>query len=456
MRLRIQPLDYPENAADLFAPFAAEPWAVFLDSAGQDRFDIIAARPSLTLTTWGQISQISQLGDPAVVRESRDSPFELLRSCLPRPPLEPGELPLPGCLIGYFGYDLARPLMGLPEGGSGHGFPDLAFGRYDWLILVDHQQRRAELRGHAQALSEAQWQGLLRQLQGPLARTGDGPLRALGQIQASLDETGYAQAFAAVQGYIREGDCYQINLARRFQAQVRGDAWLAYKQLRGCSPAPFGAYLNLPWGQLLSNSPEAFLRLRANRVSTSPIKGTRPRRAEAEQDRAALAELEASAKDRAENLMIVDLLRNDLGRSCAFGSIRVDRLFRPASFANVHHLVSDISGRLRPGEDALSLMANCFPGGSITGAPKRRAMQIIAQLEPARRGPYCGSLAYLGPDGSMTSNILIRSLLRQGEQAWFWAGGGLVADSLLADELAETEQKASILKRLLLGELQPG
>ncbi|MBF0255781.1 MAG: aminodeoxychorismate synthase component I, partial [Gammaproteobacteria bacterium] len=374
----------------------------------------------------------------------------------------PSEGPLPGSLIGYFGYDLGRQLQALPDGQPNREpngqpddtFPDLAFGRYDWLIVVDHQTRRTELRADAEVLSDAQWQGLIQQLQASPTQPKEPqpkgqPLHALGPIQASPDWSGYAEAFARVQAYIRDGDCYQINLARRFQAQVSGDAWLAYQQLRQHSPAPFGGYFNLPWGQLLSNSPEAFLRLRAGQVSTSPIKGTRPRSMDTAQDQAALAELQASAKDRAENLMIVDLLRNDLGRSCAYGSIGVDRLFRPASFANVHHLISDISGQLRPGEDALSLLANCFPGGSITGAPKRRAMQIIDQLEPARRGPYCGSLAWIGPDGSMDSNILIRSLMRQGDQAWFWAGGGLVADSVAEEEFAETEQKASVLCQLL-------
>jgi para-aminobenzoate synthetase component 1 len=491
MKLRIQPLAYTEDASRLFDAFAAESWAVFLDSAGLDRFDIIAARPSLTLVTQGRTTLVSS---PAGSHESEESPFDLLRASLAQAATEPSEGPLPGSLMGYLGYDLGRQLQRLPDREGADAFPDLAFGRYDWLIVVDHRTRRAELRADAEVLNDAQWQGLIQQLQAPptqprepqpnghgadsttpeyetsfdrFGTRGSGlgtrklprmfhskgqPLHALSPIQANPDWPGYAQAFARVQAYIRDGDCYQINLARRFQAQVGGDAWLAYQQLRQRSPAPFGGYFNLPWGQLLSNSPEAFLRLRAGRVCTSPIKGTRPRSKDAMQDSAALAELQASAKDRAENLMIVDLLRNDLGRSCAYGSIRVDRLFRPASFANVHHLISDISGQLRPGEDALSLLANCFPGGSITGAPKRRAMQIIDQLEPARRGPYCGSLTWIGPDGSMDSNILIRSLMRQGDQAWFWAGGGLVADSVAEEEFAETEQKASVLRELLQGQ----
>ncbi|OGT93314.1 MAG: aminodeoxychorismate synthase, component I, partial [Gammaproteobacteria bacterium RIFOXYA12_FULL_61_12] len=275
------------------------------------------------------------------------------------------------------------------------------------------------------------------------------PLRARGSIAVAPDRTGYGAAFKTIQGYIRDGHCYQINLARHFRADAEGDPWAGYRRLRGLSPAPYGAFFRMPQGCLLSASPERFLTLKDGRVTTSPIKGTRPRHADPVRDAALAEELRHSAKDRAENLMIVDLLRNDLGRSCRLGSIRVDELFRVDSYATVHHLVSDISGNLGAGEDALSLMRNSFPGGSITGAPKLRAMAIIEELEPARRGPYCGSLAYIGFDGAMDSNILIRTLTHREGRIGFWAGGGIVADSTEQAEFEETEQKALALRKAI-------
>jgi para-aminobenzoate synthetase component 1 len=213
--------------------------------------------------------------------------------------------------------------------------------------------------------------------------------------------------------------------------------------------------MNFPFGQVLSSSPECFLTLRSGQVETRPIKGTRPRRPDPAEDARQVAELSASPKDRAENLMIVDLLRNDLGRVCRPGSIRVPDLFRVEHYATVHHLVSTVTGELAAGRDALDLLAACFPGGSITGAPKRRAMEIIQELEPAARGLYCGSLGYLGVDGDMDLNIAIRTLTVADRVAEFWAGGGLVADSRADDEYRECGHKARALRETLEGFLTP-
>jgi para-aminobenzoate synthetase component 1 len=263
-----------------------------------------------------------------------------------------------------------------------------------------------------------------------------------GPLGTSLDTAAYAQRFARVRDYIARGDCYQVNLARRFSVAAVGDPWTLYRELRRRNPAPLAAYLNTPQVRVLCSSPERFLRVDGDRVETCPIKGTRRRSPVPEQDRLAREELLASAKDRAENLMIVDLLRNDLGRSCALGSIRVPSLFAVESFAGVHHLVSRITGRLAPGQDALGLLRGCFPGGSITGAPKIRAMEIIEELEGERRSVYCGSLFYLGFDGRMDSNIAIRTMIHDGRELVFWAGGGIVADSSCAGEAEEIAVKA--------------
>jgi para-aminobenzoate synthetase component I len=268
-------------------------------------------------------------------------------------------------------------------------------------------------------------------------------------VRSNMDVAQYTAAFNRIQHYIHEGDCYQVNLAQRFSAQVEGDAWAAYCRLRNISPAPFAAYLNLPDVQILSASPERFLQVRRGQVETRPIKGTRPRSDNAAQDRAYADELLSSLKDRAENLMIVDLLRNDIGKNCAPGTVRVPNLFELESFSNVHHMVSTITGKLAPGHTAMHLLRGCFPGGSITGAPKLRAMEIIEELEPHRRGVYCSAIGYIGFDGNMDTNIAIRTAVVADGEISFYAGGGIVADSEADKEYRETWDKAANMLELI-------
>jgi para-aminobenzoate synthetase component 1 len=230
------------------------------------------------------------------------------------------------------------------------------------------------------------------------------------------------------------------------------DAFGLYRRLRDLNPAPFAAFLRFDDVEIVSASPERFLSLRGNRVETCPIKGTRPRGRTVEEDRALADELLTSEKDRAENVMIVDLLRNDLSRVCRDSSVDVRGLCELETFATVHHLVSTVVGALQPGLTAVDLLAACFPGGSITGAPKIRAMEIIAELEPTRRGPYCGSIGYIGFDGCMDTSIVIRTYAMRNGRVTFQAGGGIVADSTPAAEYAETLAKA----RALIAALSPG
>jgi para-aminobenzoate synthetase component 1 len=251
--------------------------------------------------------------------------------------------------------------------------------------------------------------------------------------------------------YILAGDIFEANISQRFKADL--PAGLApfdlYRRLREINPAPFAAYLNFKDTQLASASPERFLKLSAGYVETRPIKGTRPRGKSEEEDATLARELVASEKDWAENVMIVDLLRNDLSRVCENHSVQVPQLCGLESYPSVHHLVSVVTGRLRSGMGALDLLKAAFPGGSITGAPKLRAMEIIAELEPTRRGPYCGSVAYLGFDGALDSSIIIRSFcIRQG-QVSFQAGGAVVADSVPRQEQEEVLAKAGALFRAL-------
>jgi para-aminobenzoate synthetase component 1 len=275
------------------------------------------------------------------------------------------------------------------------------------------------------------------------------PFRVNGKIISNLTRDAYGHAFNAVHKYLHEGDCYQINLAQRYSAQASGDAFAAYLELHRLSAAPYSAFLDWPQLQILCSSPECFLRIQQGRVETKPIKGTRARSDDAAEDSRLAEELRHHSKDRAENLMIVDLLRNDLGKCCEPGTVKAPKLFEVESFANVHHLVSTVEGKLRSGHDALDVLRDCFPGGSITGAPKQRAMEIIEQLEPHRRGAYCGTIGYVGHDGNMDSNVAIRTLVYANQEIRCWAGGGIVADSKCEAEYQETLDKATAMLELL-------
>ncbi|MGA7749810.1 MAG: aminodeoxychorismate synthase component I, partial [Gallionella sp.] len=320
---------------------------------------------------------------------------------------------------------------------------------YDWALVLDHRLQTARLVSYQRFAETTELlPQILQRLQNSPTLPAD-TFRVQGKITSNFTPDSYAAAFARVQDYLRAGDCYQINLAQRFSAAATGDALGAYLALRRLSPAPYSAFLNLPQARILCASPERFLRVQNGSVETRPIKGTRPRSSDMPQDRKLAEDLLSDPKDRAENLMIVDLLRNDLGKNCVPGSVRVPKLFELESFANVHHLLSTVEGRMAEGRDALDVLRDCFPGGSVTGAPKLRAMQIIEQLEPHRRDIYCGAIGYVGFDGNMDSNIVIRTLVYSGGEVRCWAGGGIVADSDVEAEYQETMDKASAMLKLL-------
>jgi para-aminobenzoate synthetase component I len=430
------PLPYQPDASRYYAALADLPWAVWLDSGGMARYDILTAAPHRTLT----------LDEGAV----QGDPFALLRNALGEQVAPVEGVPFAGGALGYWSYDLVRRMMVLPDIAQDTGqLPDMAVGIYDWAVVLDHRQHTARLVSHRRFAETAELlpQILLR-LQSPPPLPAD-TFCVHGGIASNFTPASYAAAFAAVQDYLQAGDCYQINLAQRFSAKAEGDAFGAYLALRSLSPAPYAAFLNLPHARILCASPECFVSVQDGKVRTKPIKGTRPRGSDAQQDRLLAEELRSHPKDRAENLMIVDLLRNDLGKSCEPGSVHVPELFKVESFANVHHLVSTVEGRLAAGRDALDVLRDCFPGGSVTGAPKLRAIQIIEQLEPDRRGIYCGAIGYAGFDGNMDSNIAIRTLVHGNGRIHCWAGGGIVADSDLAAEYQETLDKASAMLKLL-------
>ena len=407
------------------------------------RYDILVADPSQILVTRGNETIITSASGSV---SSDSDPFELLRDALNLESAlecEPG-VPFAGGAVGYFGYDLARRIEALPDlADDDIGMPVMAIGIYEWAVVFDHHEERCWLVSHGRcSQTRDNWSQLL-ELFGALHSVANGEFRASSAITSNMDADAYEQAFQRIQHYLVEGDCYQVNFAQRFSVEVSGDPWQGYLQLRQQNPAPFSAYLNTPFGQILCTSPERFLRLEGKKVQTRPIKGTRPRSRDEKTDLALKKELLKSEKDRAENLMIVDLLRNDLGKNCCTGSVRVPQLFAVETFATVHHLVSVIEGELCEESNALKLLRDCFPGGSITGAPKLRAMQIIEELEPCRRGIYCGSIGYIGYDANMDTNIVIRTALHRDGRLYYSAGGGIVKDSECAAEYQETFDKAA-------------
>jgi para-aminobenzoate synthetase component I len=275
------------------------------------------------------------------------------------------------------------------------------------------------------------------------------PVDAHPKLTSNRDRATYLRMIERAIEYIRAGDCFQVNIAQRLQMPATIAPLDLYEKLRTRNPAPFAGYFDLGEHVILSASPERFLRVDNGEVETRPIKGTRPRGMNVVEDQRLAHELQASAKDRAENVMIVDLLRNDLGRVCEYGSIRVDALCRLESYEFVHHLVSEVRGRLRAGLGPIDLLRAAFPGGSVTGAPKIRAMEIIAELEKTARGAYCGSLGFIGFDGSMDTNLLIRTFVYGNGWVHFSVGGGIVADSIPETEYAETWHKAEGMLRAL-------
>jgi para-aminobenzoate synthetase component 1 len=437
---------WPDTAARL-QRLAGQPWFALLDScrfaAGSGRYDVAGWAPRTTLMTRGALTTIT---DARGVRTSDADPLALLRAELgDEPPTL--DLPFSGGAIGAFAYDLARRWMRLPDSAVRDiDFPEMAVAIHDRALVVDHVAERAWYvqRGQPQAIVAADQAALA--VPRTLTPAVLGPRFVVSSnVAPDIARADYARAFARIQRYLRDGDCYQVNYTQRFSATAAGDPFDAYLRLRRLNPAPYAAFLRVPGAAVLCSSPERFIAVADGEVVTHPIKGTRPRDADPLRDRALADELLASAKDRAENIMIVDLLRNDLGRRCATGSVAVPRLCALESFARVHHLVSEVRGRLRADTHALDVLRDCFPGGSITGAPKQRAMEIIEELEPARRSVYCGAIGYVGHDGRMDTNIAIRTLLFARDRLYCWAGGGIVIDSAADAEYQECLDKAAAM-----------
>ncbi len=415
------------------------PHLLFLDSADRHpergRYSYVTADPVAWFRAFDPIIQ------PAIYERTPELP------------------PFQGGLAGLFGYGLGRQFEAIP----GHRIDDLAtddvaLGHYDFVVAFDHHQRRAWIVANRSVQRFEQirdW--LARPTPGRFAATNvqsrsctpQFPLPGHPTVISNFSPDGYRDAVRRAIEYVHAGDVFQVNIAQRLLAPLAEHPLELYGRLRERNPAPFACYFDAGDFQIVSASPERFLKVTDGEVVTQPIKGTRPRGRTPEEDAILLHDLVTNPKDRAENVMIVDLLRNDLGRVCEFGSVMVPKVCEVETYRFVHHLVSEVRGKLREGKTPFDLLRAAFPGGSVTGAPKVRAMEIIAELEPTARGPYCGSIGFLGFDGTMDANILIRTFTASRGWLQFPVGGGIVADSDPDREYEETLHKAEGLLRAL-------
>lgn len=467
---RLHALPYRPDPTGYFERLLSAPGAVLLDSgrpsAQRGRYDIMSAWPVKT------IRPETEESGPSFFQRARRCLGELGDAGFP----DGTELPFAGGLLGYLAYDFGRRLDApLEREPDDIALPDAILGLYDWALISDHHAKTSQLIFHPRCTSETQARvlSIFPEPQSVAGAAGSRP-RAGGRhdvlapaftlhdtFRPSTKPGTYRLAIERILDYIRAGDCYQVNYTQRFQAPYEGDPWPAYLALRHACPTPFAGYLALDENAtdratraearaaILSLSPERFMRLQERQIEARPIKGTRPRGQTEASDRQQAEALRNSIKDRAENVMIVDLLRNDIGRSSRIGSVHVPELFSLETYPNVHHLVSCVRAELAEGLDAFDLLAGSFPGGSITGAPKIRAMQIIDELEANRRSIYCGSLLYVDVRGEMDSSITIRTLLAKDGRISCWGGGGIVMDSNWQDEYQESLDKVTVLLRTL-------
>lgn len=450
------------SAEEVYALFAREQDSVFLDSAidveGTGRYSFIARDPFLVFTSKGQIVS---LRDAEGTSTQVGSPFAILKDLLYKYSTDKVSQfpPLTGGVIGYFGYDmgyLLEEIQGSTQEDS--DVPDCCLGFYDVVLIFDHSEGKTYVASNGfpeideekriyranQRIDE-----LIKLLKGacPLALPRQ-PI-AQGEYTVNFTKDDYCKMVQQAIDYIGAGDIFQVNLSQRFSATLTVPPFDLYRYLRYINPAPFASYLNFPEVVVASASPERYLLLKDKLVETRPIKGTRPRGTDAESDNRLKEELLASEKDRAELVMIIDLERNDLGRVCEYGSVRVPDLIRLEEYATVFHLVSTVTGRMSPDKDIIDLVMASFPGGSITGAPKVRAMEIIDESEPVRRGIYTGSIGYIDFNGDADLNIVIRTFVIKGGQVDFQVGGAIVADSVPELEYQETFDKGRALIKAL-------
>jgi para-aminobenzoate synthetase component 1 len=472
MDLQLQAVELSDirDMAEIFDEIAHLPYSCFLDSSlVMPRFgsrSFIGFDPYLVLATKGYDAFFLERGGEYKI--CRMNPLDALRTALKSrrlpPEARPRGLPPFSCGgIGFLAYELGRVIEKLPGAAVDDlGLPELAFCFFDRVIACDHATGEKTFMVAVPAGEDPELliaESLARIRPGTSGGASGGPPRADAGSKLEFDpgftREEYIEAVLKVKEYILAGDIYQANLSQRFSAPLLESAWQLYRRLRRLNPAPFSAYLNFGGFSVASSSPERFLKVSGRRVETRPIKGTRPRSSDPASDARLKDELLTSKKDRAELSMIVDLERNDIGRVCEYGSVEVAEHAVLESYATVHHLVSTVVGNLHKGKDMIDLLKATFPGGSITGAPKIRAMEIIDELEPTERSVYTGGIGYLGFDGNHDLNVAIRTMIIRGCRTYFQVGGGIVADSEPDAEYQETLDKGKAMFESITGS-RPG
>ena len=444
-------MPYVSDSSIYFEAIANDPWSCYLDSGIQDdldenisdksRYDIIVSHPFIKIIADESTVSIEENNLKKITKEN---PFNVLEGILANFNIQETSLPFTGGALGYFSYELSQSSI---KNNKDHvGMPLMMIGIYDWALIVDHQEKTACIASH---LINKDTKDYLTTLTKKLksVKPNNQLFKINSNIKSLLNFEAYDLMVNKILSFIKEGDVYQINISNKYIVSCEGNSWTGYKKLREINRAPFMAYFHFDDFDILCGSPERFIQSHSKRVETRPIKGTEPRDINPIKDKENAEKLLASEKDRAENLMIVDLLRNDLSKNCIPGSVNVKALCELKSYSNVHHLESIIEGVLKPHSTLTKLLKDCFPGGSITGTPKKRSMEIISDLEPHRRDIYCGSIGYIGFNHNMDTNIAIRTLVRKDNNIHFYSGGGIVAQSNSKNEFDEISFKASNIRK---------
>ncbi len=430
-------IKYYENSCIYGEILHKHDWFVFLDScydvSGFGEHDIISCNPYMTLISYGNKITVN---NGSTTSSFYDDPIDVIKNMYNFSDFS-SEIPFDYGLIGYFGYEAFNSNEYLLEG----EFPDIAVGFYNWAIVVNHKSKETYLSYKFMndfveyILKTFNICNLM------IHNIKNCSYKNFKQLTKKID---YINDVNKIKQYISNGDCYQVNYSQEFKLEFSGNPWDIYKKIRDINPAPYSSFYKINNKYIISSSPERFISVKNNIVETKPIKGTIKRKSDPNLDAKQINILKNDEKNISENLMIVDLLRNDISKCCKLNSVKVDKLFNIESYASVHHMVSTISAILKDNITSLDLLKSCFPGGSITGAPKKRSMEIIRELEKRKRGIYCGSIGYFNGNNNMDTNISIRTLTLTNGKISFSAGGGIVCDSDAIQEYYESMQKVAI------------
>ena len=432
-------INYYENSCYYAEQLKDNDWFIFLDSCydkgSEGQYCILSCNPNVKITSKQNNITVEKDG---IKSSYKEDPLSVIKKYYQNSNTEDfSDLPFSSGFMGYFGYDAFNTTDSYLNG----RFPDIVLGLYDWAIVVDHKEKISWV-------TYTNMNSYIKNILDTFNFNKNLKFKKLdysfSNLRQNTTKNQYVKDVKKIKDYIIEGDCYQVNYSQNFEVDFNGDSWSLYKDLRNINPAPYSAYFKFKDNVILSSSPERFISVKDNTVETKPIKGTLKRLNDTAQDNKQKYILQNDEKNLSENLMIVDLLRNDLSKCCDLNTVKVEKLFDIESYASVHHMVSTIKGKLNQKTKSIDMLEACFPGGSITGAPKKRAMQIINELEKRPRGVYCGSIGYLDKNNNMDTNICIRTIMISDGKLDFAAGGGIVYDSNPEDEYIESLEKVSI------------